>query len=828
MYRIASLVALLLIALPSSANPQDLYRAGLRSFEFGYWREALVFFAAAAREQPAEGASVREYGMWQAPYLPHFYQGAALYRLGAWAQALEALAESESQGAIKRRKSKKYYQRLLELREEIRQAIEREVGEVHRGAASDYQTFAALRQAPPALAPPEIVAAVPEIGEIDRMLASATSSLKNASLIAAASDLQKAMSLLDEAREGIVTVAREVRKRERELEEEQRRAAHQARRQQIRADLRQARQLIAAAGCQPRAIELLENVEQLAGLDGLGASGGAAAGDLAVLLARAHLGCGHLALADEYLRRAAEAGKTDVSPEVDALPEAGEGDVLPGEADVLPEAGEGDLPTEEDDVPPPEGEREGSTDRSRDERPRPAGTDLPELPDGLLAALSDYLLAVELAGEEDCQEAEISRLIESARRRLGPAADTSASAPILASLPFRYTPYLVLARAHGGCQARGDVETYLGRARDYGRASPAELAELETWLERNPPLVPYSGSYALLVGAYDYNLASGWPALYKPGEDVRQVRQALEAHGFEVQTLVNPASEELESSLAEFFAEYGQERGHRLVFYYAGHGHTESTDHGIKLGYIVPVDAGDPRQDRAALSRLIGMERFREYARSSNANDLLFMFDSCFAGTVFKATRSCLPPDCLSPGSGALTVRERVLRPVRMFLTAGGENQMVPDESVFRRMVTRALAGEADGDSDGFVLGTELGSFVQNMTLVERKSRSTTREASPLQALIRRQPVEPQWGTLSEGDFGLGDILFDTPESDMPASLKVAEGRGEIYTELAYWTAARNSSEPREYRRYVERFPDGRFAPLARWILERAESASGS
>ncbi len=67
MYRIASLVALLLIALPSSANPQDLYRAGLRSFEFGYWREALVFFEAAAREQPAEGASVREYGMWQAP-----------------------------------------------------------------------------------------------------------------------------------------------------------------------------------------------------------------------------------------------------------------------------------------------------------------------------------------------------------------------------------------------------------------------------------------------------------------------------------------------------------------------------------------------------------------------------------------------------------------------------------------------------------------------------------------------------------------------------------------------------------------------------------------
>ncbi len=242
MYRISTLVALMLIAMPASANPQDLYRAGLRSFEFGYWREALVYFEAAAGEEPEEGSSVREYGMWQAPYLPHFYQGAALHRLGKYAQALEALAESEAQGAIKRRKSKKYFRRLKEIREEIRQAIEREVGEVHRGAAADYETFEALRQSP-ALVPPEMVAAVPEIGAIDRILADATSSLENASLITAASDLERAVDLLDEARDGIATVAREVRKRELELEEEQRHAEREARQEQVRADVRSGKQI---------------------------------------------------------------------------------------------------------------------------------------------------------------------------------------------------------------------------------------------------------------------------------------------------------------------------------------------------------------------------------------------------------------------------------------------------------------------------------------------------------------------------------------------------------------------------------------------------------
>ncbi len=792
-------VVLALIATPAvSADHHDLFRAGLRSFELGYWREALVFFEAAATEEPREGGRVREYGMWNAPYLPHFYQGAALYRLGSYAQALEALAESESQGVVRRRKNKKYYQRLSKLRSEIREAIEREVGRLHRGAAADYETLEALRKSP-AAARQEGAPAVPEIGEIDRILENTTANLNDASLIAAASELQRAISLLDQAREGIETFARSVRERERELEARQQRVAAQARRNRARADILEARDLIAGGGCRRQAIELLENVERSfvaqASRPLPEEAGGGGTSDLDSLLARAHLQCDHLALAEEYLRRAGDRGR---------VPDSHLRTIARAIADRR--------------------------------RQQPDGADPSRVPGPLVEALSDYLLAAALAGEEHCQEPEISRLIERARKILGPGDQASASelpatllpATLLpATLPFRYAPYLVLARAHRNCAARSDVETYLSLARELGRAPAAELAELETWLARNPKLEPYSGSYALLIGAYDYNLADGWPALYKPGEDVRKVRRALEAHGFQVVTLVNPTSEVLEGSLDDFFLQYGAERGHRLVFYYAGHGHTEQTVHGVKLGFIVPVDAGNPEQDRADLKRLFGMERFREYAVRSNANDMLFLFDSCFAGTVFRATRSCVPPDCVPPSAGDLSVRERVSRPVRMFLTAGKENQMVPDESVFRRMVTRALAGQADSNGDGFILGSELGSFVQNTTLYDRQTESPDRETSPLFARRGQEPAEPQWGTLSEGNFGLGDILFHTPEAETArlASPSVAERRGEVHTELAYWTAARRSAKQREVRRYLERFPEGRFAPLARWILERASVA---
>lgn len=811
-------LALLALAVPgvARADSADLYRAGLRSFELGYYREALIYFEAAAQVQPRADRTVREYGMWRTPYLPYYQQGRALFRLGHYAAALEALEKSERQGSIAGHRAKRHYRRLLALREEIRERIDREVENLYRGATADYETVDELRRSP-LIGPADVESEVPAFEDIGASLRKTTAHLEDASLFAAASELQNAMSLIDQARDGIAEMAVAIEIRERELRDQRERELLAQRREAARQSYRRAERLVTESGCDDSAIALLESLDR-ASLDAPDRPGEEGF-EPDLLLADAHLLCDHLALAGIYFQRApAGASPSPRRLRVQELlrerRRAGvtaPGKQLPSEPDGAEPDGARPDGAEPDGARPDDAEQDATRDgASRLRREQ---------------ALSDYLEASAHAGLDDCRDEEIARLIGRAREALGPA-DGTADPKDAAAVPVAFRPHLVLARASARCYDRDGVERLLRLADGHGEATAAELDELERWLARHPKLEPYSGSFALLVGAYDYSHAVGWPSLYQPGEDIREVRAVLDRHGFEVEMLENPTGDELEQALDRFYLEHGGEAGHRLVFYYAGHGHTEITLHGVKLGYLVPVDAGDPRGDRGFLRDLFGMERFREYAIRSNANDLLFMFDSCFAGTVFEATRACLPPDCLPPGGHGADLAELIARPVRMFMTAGDEEERVPDQSLFRQMITRALSGDADRDADGFILGSELGTFVQSEVVARQREGATRYKTASLGG---RQLAEPKWGTLMEGSFGRGDLLFHVPQDTLVQRARARGGgprAAAVDTELVYWAAARASGQPEDYRRYLDRYPEGHFAQLGRWILERLAAPS--
>lgn len=96
------------------------------------------------------------------------------------------------------------------------------------------------------------------------------------------------------------------------------------------------------------------------------------------------------------------------------------------------------------------------------------------------------------------------------------------------------------------------------------------------------------------------------------------------------------------------------------------------------------------------------MQRIEEYALQIQAKHALFLFDSCFSGSLFALSRAV--PDIIS---------YKTAQPVRQFITSGSANETVPDESIFRAQFMRALQGEADSDQDGYVTGTELSEFLQ-------------------------------------------------------------------------------------------------------------------
>ena len=125
------------------------------------------------------------------------------------------------------------------------------------------------------------------------------------------------------------------------------------------------------------------------------------------------------------------------------------------------------------------------------------------------------------------------------------------------------------------------------------------------------------------------------------------------------------------------------------------------------------------------------MQEVVGWARRIEARHALFVFDSCFSGTIFK-TRSEVPdPSYVS----SLTAR-----PVRQFLTAGRAGEVVPQKSIFVPALIRGLSGDADFTEDGYVTGSELALFLQS----ELAGTGQT----------------PQYGRLREHEYSEGDYVF--------------------------------------------------------------------
>lgn len=250
--------------------------------------------------------------------------------------------------------------------------------------------------------------------------------------------------------------------------------------------------------------------------------------------------------------------------------------------------------------------------------------------------------------------------------------------------------------------------------------------------DRSPQQVTlYESSHALIVGASRYK--NGWPSLPGVRADIIEVRAALESHGFTISQVDDPTGDELRYAIQLFINEHGARSDARLLFYFAGHGHTRTAETGREMGYIVPIDAPLPNSDIAGFRRTaLSMQNFDTWAKEMEARHVLFLFDSCFSGSIFSLSRSV--PASISIQS---------TQPIRQFISSGAANQEVPDESDFRREFIRALDGAADLDRDGFVTGSELGMFLFNQVTNYSNGAQT-----------------PQYGKIRDPFLDRGDFVF--------------------------------------------------------------------
>lgn len=272
----------------------------------------------------------------------------------------------------------------------------------------------------------------------------------------------------------------------------------------------------------------------------------------------------------------------------------------------------------------------------------------------------------------------------------------------------------------------------------------------------------YEGSYALLIGNSQY---THWQDLPGVRVDMAEVRDALKKQGFNVVSFdendepvldrpaMNLTKAEFRRQMNLFVETYGGVYGNRLLIYYAGHGYTARLPDKRTMGYLVMRDAPEmPSAEESIMEGLsaeqlrpfnhaaISMDEMNLFARNIIARHALFVFDSCFSGTVlFSGSRGPRVPPYITP---------EVAEPVRQFLTAGNEFQEVKDDGTFRKAFVEGISGRADAyfdnrPKDGLVFATELYLYVRDEVKQYTDNKQT-----------------PVFGKSAQQELARGDFVF--------------------------------------------------------------------
>ena len=249
----------------------------------------------------------------------------------------------------------------------------------------------------------------------------------------------------------------------------------------------------------------------------------------------------------------------------------------------------------------------------------------------------------------------------------------------------------------------------------------------------------YNASYALVIGNGNYT--NGWDPLPGALQDVKEVAETLKTHGFNVTLKTELTTDEFNEAFLTFVLEHGADENNRLLFYYAGHGYTLPLANEQERGYLVMVDAPEPDTDKLGFVRgSINMETLVGESKAIRARHVLFLFDSCFSGTILNA-RDRVRPESIS---------DNIRHPVRQFITAGRANEPVPDRSVFKTAFLDLIEGRANEPfRDGYITGAELGLYLKN------------------QVPIYNEAQHPQYGKIRDPKLDKGDFVFVLPQQNL-------------------------------------------------------------
>ncbi len=239
----------------------------------------------------------------------------------------------------------------------------------------------------------------------------------------------------------------------------------------------------------------------------------------------------------------------------------------------------------------------------------------------------------------------------------------------------------------------------------------------------------YYKSWGVVIGIENYLVASKVPGAVDNGKTVAATLRDL---GFD--EVIELYDKEAGSKrLLQILSDYLPRkvgRQDRVVFFFSGHGGTTQDSFGKELGYLVPWDA-----QVTNVTKAVTFDHIKEFTRRSASKHLLLLIDAGLRGWEITA------PQQLSL-EGRLSPEDDTEKRAVQVLTAANKDEAIErgsGQDPFVQAVVAGMRGSADLNKNGWVMASELGTYVK------REVEAVTKSAQ-----------HPQYAQL-EGD---GDVIL--------------------------------------------------------------------
>jgi TonB family protein len=277
---------------------------------------------------------------------------------------------------------------------------------------------------------------------------------------------------------------------------------------------------------------------------------------------------------------------------------------------------------------------------------------------------------------------------------------------------------------------------------------------------------------ALVIGNGAYTNA---PQLKNPPNDAREMAANLKTLGFEVSSGVNVGQREMKRLIREF----GQKlkAGGNGLFYYAGHGVQARG-----RNYIIPIDA-DIQSEADVEDSGVDVGLVLNYMDDAQNGLNIVILDACrnnpFARS-FRSTAEGLAQVDAPTG----TLIAYATAPGRVAADGAGENGLYTSE-LLKAMRLPGLTA------------TDMFMQVRREVMKRTGNKQVPWEASSL----------------------VGSFYFSAPLNSterLPTGGTTGSVVDPAAFELSYWESIKNSTDPEDFKAYLEKYPRGQFTALAK------------